>query len=128
MRDSDRIEQRIAQLRTELADLETAKRVLANLSGDTSATAKPVVTPSSHVKITGIQPKNILEYAKQILADSGEGGMHSIRVADEAIHLGFKGRGESDPAKIRKSFAAIMNRNPEVFEALGASKFRLIAK
>jgi hypothetical protein len=122
MSDLEKIQQRIAVLKEELAECETAARVLRRLAREEHAGVGR--NPRPRGRLEAPPRMTILEAAKAILAEK-KGELHFSVVADEAIARGYKGKKTSAPDAIHKSFWATMKRNPAVFEAVGAGKFKL---
>ena len=127
MSDLERIETRIGQLRAELADLETASRVIRNLS-ESQRNGKAVTrTKVKPIGMGGASKPRIADFAVAILQEHGQ-QMHYVAVADKAIARGYKGKKNSNQEKVQKAFWATMKRAPEVFEAVGQGEFKLKTK
>ncbi len=128
MDDLGRIQSRIESLRGEISELEIAARVLRGLrSGANNGASHPARVRRS---IRRPRPRpagklTIADFARDVLRDSDNGGMHFREVADQAVKLGFRGRKGSGAKTIQQSFWATMKRSPTVFDALGGGKFKL---
>ena len=123
MNDRERIAARISVLRSELAELETADRVLERLHAPQAGTAIPAVNRQVNTNSRD-ELKTIADYAKALLAKSPD-GMHFTDIADQAMARGYRGRKGSEEKAIRQSFWATMRRDGEAFEMLGEGMFKL---
>jgi hypothetical protein len=125
MNDRERIAARIAVLRAELSDLETADRVLERLNAPHGTTpilaGQKRVTPPAQAS----ELKTIADFAKDILASATPEGMHFTEIADQAMARGYAGRKGSEEKSIRQSFWATMRRDGNTFKMLGEGRFRL---
>lgn len=127
-----RIEGRIAELKTELAELETALRVnqrmlngdAASARRDAALTVRPV-TPAIAREGVGkdLSGKTVREAAAQILSETST-PLYYKEVFKQAIARGYNsGRKGSTGSPV--SFWAILKRNPDQFAPVGAGLFKL---
>jgi|SRR5579862_6439525 len=124
MDDLSRIKERKAALKSELADLETAERVLEQLRSPRNGT-KSVARITAAKVPAGHSLKTIAEYAKEILPKAGAEGMHFREVAHEALRMGYTGRKSSTEKAIAQSFWATMHRDKQTFVAIGDGRYSL---
>lgn len=129
MSDLDKIEKRIADLRQELTDLETAHRVIVELSnGDVQSEMGLVGKKTSKkraVRVKG-RRKNILVFAQNVLRKEPGLTLHYREIAEESMKKGYKSnRPGSTTEKVHHSFWTTMNRNEEIFQAVGKGRFKL---
>lgn len=124
MDDRQKIDNRVAELKAELAELETAARVLERLNssqnGAGSQDRQRLVKLNSNDAL-----KTITDYAKAILAGAKADGMHFNEVAEAAMSRGYRGRKGSDDKAIRQAFWVTMRRHEDSFEMLGEGRFKL---
>jgi hypothetical protein len=114
MSDLNRIDERISELNMELAELQTAARVLRRLGG--------------HKDQNGSQDtgkKTICDLAKEILLEAGDDGLHFTEIAKRAASQGYKGRRGSTDKTVAKSFSQTMHRVDSIFASMGQGRFRL---
>jgi hypothetical protein len=122
----------IAALQTQLVDLEKAAQLLRPYFRPFAlvSTHSIQAEPKASRLVTNIeQPTGdltgltILEAAERILAESDGEYIDSEEIGRRALARGYRtssGRNpEGDPAKILKSFAVIMRRNPDKFDRQG---------
>ena len=120
---------RQAELQAELEEIAVIIRYLrrkdSNGHSGSPAPLIPVAAPAV-LSATGYKRKRIWEAAQLILAEWPDHTGHFEEVADEAVKRGFKGRKNSTDQKIiRQSFWSIMRRYSDMFEFIGAGRFRL---
>lgn len=115
------IEERITALAAELADLQTAARVLRSLNGKTlkTATKREILPPDFR---RDLENSTIIEAAQKVLDDYSE-PMHFKEIAKAAGDRGYSsGPGRKiNPA----SFWQLLKRNKDKFEAKGSGTFSL---
>jgi hypothetical protein len=126
MKTTDRIDAKIAKLRTEIAEWEAVKRRMAELENEESnGQLGTPFGPEPTQKSQDLKEKTIPEAAKVILSERGNAITHFADVAKAAISRGYKGKKGSNAAKITKSFAQTLRRESKIFEAHGQGKFTL---
>jgi hypothetical protein len=125
------LESELAQKRAELAELETAirvvrRRVEAKPEADNGTVGNAPHEPSPTVKDAEHSPppaKTITEWAVEILSERGP--MHFKEVSTEAIRRGYTSPRGTDTEAAHRSFWAMMNRKTDVFESVGRGMFGL---
>jgi hypothetical protein len=120
------IARRIAALKAELTELETAAKVLRRLSADTGRGRE--ITTARKKKGTTEPRLTITDAATSILTGLNGKPEHYAVIAKEAMKLGYKGKTRSTEDQLKKAFWATMKRQPEIFESTGDGRFRLKAK
>lgn len=123
MTDQERIERRIAELKSELKELEIAVKVLRRL--------RP--TPTKQGKVVSVSPRRkkpkgrlkIADTAEKILTEKNGEPAHYREVAAKAVEMGYRGRKGSTQDKVAKAFWATMKRQPDKFEPQGDGRFTL---
>jgi len=124
MKDLDLIDRRIAELKTELTDLETAARVLRKLGASPPGPrGRAKVLPRR--RMAHRSRLTITEAAKTILSELNGNAEHYAQIAKRAVEMGYEARSTSTPDKSVKAFWATMKRRPEIFESMGEGRFKL---
>lgn len=124
----EKLESQILQKRTELADLETAARVirqLAGIAGTTHHASNGIAgdtSPRARQGTTEFADKTILEASVQILREAKGRPMHYREIAAEAVGRGYSSGRDKSYKSLERSFWDTLRRragDEVVFEGKG---------
>lgn len=118
------IVEELQRKREQIAELETALRVVRRLLGGT-ATDETASTGTEAVQ-QDLVGRTIEECCVQILSERGEA--HYTLLTDEATERGFRGRGKCAYEGVQRSFWDTLRRKTDVFERVAKGTFRLKQK